>query len=532
MSDETDKAKQNGHAETGAGLPHVSRRMFNMGLLSSSMIAASGLPIIGSALAAPTRGGTVRLAANQQSTNDTFDSAKYVKGDDYIRGTSVFSYLTRLDEQGNPQPEVARSWEPNENATRWAFKIRPGIMFSDGTKLSIDDIAFSILRHKEEKVASSAKQLVGNIKSVAADGPDTMVIELETPDVDLPVLVGIFQFAIVKKGTYDFAKPIGTGPFVVKEFQPGIRTVLVRNPTYWKEGRPYIDQFEIFFIPDAAARANALLSGDVDMIIELRGSGIEEVAKSSNASVFVTPSTRYTAIQAAVDRAPSNNQDLNLALAYLVDRKRVLDTVLRGYGTIANDHPIGPKSPYFNSALPQRTLDTDKAKFHLQKSGVGQAKIEVSVSDGVLYSVDIGQLMQREASRAGLNLELRREPADSYWSAVAGKRPYFATNFHPRPTYNMLLNLAWRKGAVWNFSHYENDNLEKLIIDSRATLDPAKRKQQYDEIQAIIYNSGAMVLPCFLNYVDGVSNKIKGLTPIPVGSLGGFNFTDRIWLEG
>ena len=96
----------------------------------------------------------------------------------------------------------------------------------------------------------------------------------------------------------------------------------------------------------------------------------------------------------------------------------------------------------------------------------------------------------------------------------------------------MLLNLAWRKGAVWNFSHYENDSLEKLIIDSRATLDPAKRKEQYDEIQAIIYNSGAMVLPCFLNYVDGVSNKVKGLTPIPVGSLGGFNFTDRIWLEG
>lgn len=515
-----------------SGQPLVSRRAFNAGLITTGALAAGGLPFAGSALGAPVRGGNVRLALAQQSTSESFDSAKYDKGNDYIRGTSVYSYLTRMDEQGRAQPEIALSWEPNKEATRWTFKIRQGVTFSDGSKLTLDDIAFSLMRHKEDKVASSAKQLSGNFKSVTSDGPETLIVELNAPDVDLPVLVGIFQYAIVKKDTYDFSKPIGTGPFVVKEFQPGIRTILTRNPTYWKEGRPYIDQLEMFFIPDAAARANALLSGDIDMMIELRGSGIEEVAKSSNASVFVTPSTRYTAFQAAVNQAPSNNRDLALALAYLIDRKRALDTVLRGYGTIANDHPIGPASPYYNKDLPQRALDLDKAKYHFQKSGIGQTKIEISLGEGVLYSVDMGQLMQREATRVGLNLELRREPTDSYWTAVAGKRPFFATNFHPRPTYNMLLNLAWRKGAVWNFSHYENDRLDQLIVDARATLDEKKRKEQYDEIQSIIYNSGAIILPCFLSYVDGISKKVKGLTPIPVGSLGGFNFSDRIWLEG
>lgn len=512
--------------------PVLSRRLFNVGLLSSGVLAAGGLPIISPAKADPVRGGSVRLALAAQNTNDTFNSAKYVQANDYIRGTSVYSYLTRLDENLQPQPEIALSWEPNSDATRWTFKIRQGVTFSDGAKLTLDDIAFSIMRHKEDKVASTAKQLTGNITSVTGQGPDTLVIELASPDVDLPVLVSIFQYAIVKNGTYDFANPVGTGPFVVKEFQPGIRTVLARNPTYWKEGRPYLDQIEMIAIVDPAARANALLSGDVDMITELRGSAIDEVAKSSNGSVFVTPSTRYTAIQAAVDRAPSNNQDLNLALAYLVDRKRVLDTVLRGYGTIANDHPFGPQSPYYNKALPQRALDLDKAKYHISKSGIGQTKVELSISDAVVYSVDIGQLMQREAARAGLNLELRREPTDSYWTAVAGNRPYFGTNFHPRPTYNMFLNLAWRKGAAWNFSHYESEKMESLITQAQSTLDEAKRKEQYDEIQSIIYNSGALVLPCFLSYVDGVSKKVKGLTPVPLGNLGGFNFADRIWLEG
>lgn len=506
-----------------------SRRAFNAGLLASGLMTGSGAAF---AQSTPKRGGTVRLALFQQSTGDTFDSARYDKGNDYIRGTSVYSYLTRMDEKGEAQPEVAESWEPNKEATRWTFTIRKGVTFSDGAPLTTDDIIFSVLRHREEKVASTAKQLIANITSIKADGPDKIIFELAQPDVDFPILIGIFQFALVKNGTYDFSKPVGTGAFTVKEFQPGIRTVLVRNPNFWKSGQPYIDQFEMFPIPDAQARANALLSGDVDMILELRGNSIDQVAKSGNAEVFVTPSTRYTAIQAAVDRAPSNNPDLMLGLSYLVDRKRVLDTVLRGYGTIANDQPIGSTSQYFNAALPQRALDLDKAKYHFGKAGIGNAPVEMSMGDGVLYSVDIGQLMQREAMRAGLNLQIKREPAESYWTAVAGKRPFFATNFHPRPTYNMLLNLAWKKGAVWNFSHYENERLEKLIDMTRAEFDLAKRKEQYGEIQTIIHNSGAIIIPTFLNYVDGVSKKIKGLTPLPIGSLGGFNFTDRIWIDG
>jgi len=518
----------------GPGL-HLSltRRRFGGGLLAGSVLSATGgaIGVPSLAQAAPTRGGTVRLALAAQSTNDTFDSAKYIFGNDYLRGTAVYSYLTRLDGQGVPQPEVALSWEPNAEATRWSFKIRQGITFSDGSPLTLDDIVFSIMRHKEDRVASSAKQLVGNIKAVTKDGQDGIVVELTSPDVDVPILLGIFQFALVKAGTYDFSNPLGTGPFVMKEFRPGLSTVVARNPRYWKEGLPYLDQIEMFPITDPTARANALLSGDVEMIIELRGSSIEEVAKSSTANVFVTPSTRYTSFQAAVDRPPSNNRDLALAMNYLIDRKRALDTVLRGYGTIANDTPIGPTSPLFNKALAQRALDLDKAKHHISKSGIGNTKIEVSVSDAVIYSIDYGQLLQREAARAGLNIELKREPSDSYWNAVAGKRPFFAANFHPRPTYNMLLNLAWKSGAAWNFSHYNNPELDKLIDAARATLDKAKQKEIYDQIQSTIYESGAIAIPCFLNYVDGVSNKVKGLKPVPVGNLGGFNFADSIWVE-
>lgn len=511
----------------------LSRRQFGslfVGAGAAAFTAGSFIPGLLPAHAAPVRGGRLKIALLSQSTNDSFDSAKLLHPGDYIRCTSLFSYLTRLDEQGRAQPELAESFSSNTDATEWTFKIRKGIVFHDGAPLTTSDIIFSILRHKEDRVASSAKPLVQNVKEIVADGPDTIVVKLAAPDADLPVLIGTFQFTIVKNGTYDFSSPIGTGAFKVKEFSPGVRTICERSTNYWKDGQPYIDGFEMFSIVDHVARANALLSGDVHMIVDLRGPSIDEVAKSGVANPFITHAPRYTSIQAAVNIPPGDRRDLGLALSYLIDRERVLKTVLRGNGVIANDHPLMKGSPYYNAALPQRTLDPDKAKFHLGKAGIGNSRIELHVSDASAFSVEIGQLLQRGAAGVGLNLDLRREPADSYWSAVAGKRALFAATFNPRPTYNMLLSLAWRSGAAWNFSHYSNPKLDALIDKARITLDQSLRAEIYGDIQTMIHDSGALVLPCFISLVDGVSNKVQGLTPIPVGALGGFNFTDRVWL--
>ncbi len=511
---------------------HLNRRQFGGLLLGAGATLIGGNGLLGNAHAAPAaprRGGALKIALNSQGTNDTFDGAKILQPGDYIRCTSLFNYLTRLDERGRAQPELAESFESDANATRWVFKIRKNVNFHDGSPLTMDDIAFSILRHKEARVASSAKQLVANIKDVKADGPNAIIVELAEPDVDLPIVIGTFQFTIVKKGTYDFSSPIGTGAFKVKEFSPGVRTICVRNDNYWKAGQPYVDQFEMFAITDHVARGNALLSGDVHMAVDLRGPSIAEVANSAKASPFITKAPRYTSIQAAVDMAPASNRDLGLALSHLMDRERVLKTVLRGHGVIGNDHPIMSGSPYYDAAMPQRTLDRDKAKYHLAKSGIGKSRVEIHVSDASAFSVEIGQLLQREALGVGLNLDIRREPPDSYWSAIAGKRAFFAATFNPRPTYNMLLNLAWKSGAAWNFSHYSNRDLDALIDKARATPDEAQRNRIYAEIQSIIQNSGAMVLPCFINFVDGVSKQVQGLSPIPVGPLGGLNFTDRVW---
>ncbi|MGB6008108.1 ABC transporter substrate-binding protein [Castellaniella sp.] len=536
MDSKKDRSGTTGYASGREhGATSMSRRDFSRLLVGAgAMLASSGMPF--SALASdgtgqPKKGGRVRIALNSQGANDTFDGARALNPGDFLRSTAIFSYLTRQDENGRALPELAESFESSADGRQWTFKITRGVVYSDGSPLKMEDIAFSILRHKEDRVLSTVRQLAENFKSVRVDGPDTVVLELHEPDVDIPITLSTFPFTVVKDQTYDFRQPVGTGPFVVKEFAPGVRTLCTRNPKYWKSGRPYIDELEIFPIVDQVARANALLSGDVQMAVDIRGASIAQLQRSSEVQPFVTKASRYTSIQSAVNMAPGNDEHLRLALSYLMDRERVLKTVLLGNGVLGNDYPAIGGSPFSNDGLEQRRLDPDKAKFHLAKSGVGRGPVPVHVSEASAFSIDIGQILQREAAGIGLNLDLRKEPATSYWSVVAGKRPFFAMTINPRPTYNILLNMTWKTGAVFNFSHFSDARLDSLIDTARVTMDEAKRADLYREIDAVIYGSGALILPAFINYVDGLSNRVKGLRPIPIAPLGGCEFVDSIWLS-
>ena len=122
------------------------------------------------------------------------------------------------------------------------------------------------MRHKDPATGSKAKTLADQIEEVKATGPNEVQITLDGANADLPVVLGTFHFLIVKDGTTDFTKAIGTGPFKCKEFTPGVRSVGVRNENYWKPGKPYLDEIEFFGIRDEPARVNALLSGDVQLI--------------------------------------------------------------------------------------------------------------------------------------------------------------------------------------------------------------------------------------------------------------------------
>nr|WP_255448250.1 ABC transporter substrate-binding protein [Bordetella sp. 15P40C-2] len=441
---------------------------------------------------------------------------------------AFYNGLTWVNDKGEVVPDLADSFEMQNAGKRWVFKLKKGVQFHDGSSLKPEDVVYSFMRHKTGP--SVASQLAANIERVSADGDAAVVFDLVQPDVDFPLVVGTFHFAILKDGHNDFANPIGTGPFKVKEFKPGLRTSGERNPHYFREGLPYLDGFEIIQILDTDARVNALLAGDIHLASELRGAAIDQVKNANAAGLLVSPSRRLSAIQYLCDQAPTDNLELRTALNCLIDRKRYIDVVLKGYATIGNDHPFMPGLPYYNDQLPQRELDRERAKHHFQKSGFGSQRLELNVSDAVPFSVDVAQLMQREAARIGMNLDVRRNPTDGYWSNVSGKRPAAANTVVPRPTYGMNLNLSWRSNSPLNKSSLKSARLDELIDLAAAEADMAKRAELYGEVQRIIYDASAMTMPAFPSYVDGVSSKVKGLKPMPVGPLGGYDIGNVAWL--
>jgi peptide/nickel transport system substrate-binding protein len=513
----------------------ASRRDMLQWLAAAGITATTGAGILadaGVALAqTPKRGGKMRVAGHSSSAKDTLDPAKQTLSTDYIRGFMFFNALTRLDGTVTAQPDLAESFEPNADATEWIFRLRKGVEFHDGKSLTAQDVVYSLMRHKDPAVGSAAKALSEQIDIVSADGPGMVRVKLKAAYADLPIMLGTSHFVILKDGTKDFSTATGTGPFKLKEFNPGVRSIGTRNPNYFKQGKPYLDELEFFGIQDGNARVNALISGDVQAITNLSPTAIEEVQKRPELALLATPSSTFSEIVMMVDRKPTDNAELRMAIKNLLDRERYVKTVLKGYGQIGNDHVVPPNNPLYNKDLPQRAVDIDKAKAHLAKAGLANGKLELIVSDAAIGTVEMGQILQQAAARAGLTIELKREPADGFWSNIWLKRAFYGSQWNARPTADILLSLGWLSGAVWNEAQLKDTALDQLIVQGRSELDPAKRKQTYGDIQKILYDRGGNAVFGFQHFLDGLSAKVKGIEPVPVGYLGGYAFADSVWLE-
>ncbi|MFT4192423.1 MAG: ABC transporter substrate-binding protein [Comamonas sp.] len=492
-------------------------------------LAGAAVSAHAQAAATPRRGGRIRVAAATAAVSDTFDPAKQSNQSDYVRGTMVYNGLTVLDASLTPQPALAESFT-TADAKTWVFKLRSGVTFHDGKPLAPADVVFSLMRHKDPATASKAKVLADQIDSVTASGPNEVTVTLSAPNADLPVILGTFHFHIVKDGTTDFAAAIGTGPYKLKEFKPGVRTVVVRNEGYWKPGKPYLDEIEFIGIGDDSARVNALLSGGVDLVASVDPRAVARVKSTPGYAIFTTQSGQYTNLILRGDVGPGKNPDFVLAMKHLFDREQMKKTIALDYAVVANDQPIDPTNRFYFPGLPQRSFDLDKAKYHLQKSGVS-GTVPVVASPAAMYSVEIGLVLQQVAQGIGLNLDIKRMPADGYWSNYWLNSPVGFGNVNPRPSADAILTQFFKSDAAWNESRWKNPKFDQLLLAARAETDLARRKQMYADMQTLINGEAGIGIPLFLASIDGHSSKLKGLSPIPLGGLMGYSFAEHVWLD-
>ncbi|KWR77535.1 ABC transporter substrate-binding protein [Cupriavidus sp. IDO] len=477
----------------------------------------------------PRRGGRIRVGSDNASPSDTLDPAKQSNKTDYCRGTMLYNGLTSLDAKLVPQPALAESFA-SQDAVTWVFKLRKDVTFHDGKPLTPQDVVFSLMRHKDPATASKAKTLADPIKSVSATGPNEVTVVLDGPNADFPVIVGTFHFHILRNGTTDFNTGIGTGPYKLKEFKPGVRSVVVRNENYWKPGKPYLDEIEFVGIADEGARVNALLSGDLDMVASINPRSVARVKGTPTTDVFVTQSGQYTDLIMRRDTGPGASPDFVQGMKLLLDRELMKKSIALGYAVLGDDQPIDPTNRFYFAGLTQTRHDPEKAKFHLKKANIGSAAIPVVASPAAQYSVDMALILQQSARQAGVNIDVKRMPADGYWSNHWLNSPVGFGTILPRASADTLLTQFFKSDAAWNESRYKDPKFDSLLLAARAETDLAKRKQMYADMQTMIRRDAGIGIPLFIATIDGYNKRVKGLSPIPLGGLMGYSFAEHVWL--
>ena len=475
-------------------------------------------------------GGRIRVAGSTSSTADTLDPAKGSSSTDYVRHYMFYNGLTRFDSHMVPQLELAERIETTD-ATLWVISLRKEVTFHNGKALTAADVVFSLLRHKDPITGSKVLPLASQFADVKAVGTHEVQIQLSGPNAELPSVLAVSHMLIVPEGTSDFSQGIGTGPFKVKEFKPGVRSVGARNANYWKPGLPYLDEIEFIGIADESSRINALLSGDVHIVNEVNPRSTTRIKASAKHRVIDSPSGNYTDLIIRQDQMPGQSPEFTQAMKLLLDREQIKSAIFRGYARVGNDHPIAPGARFYNAELPQRAYDPEKAKFLLKKAGMESISMPLMCSPAATGSVDVAVLLQQSAKEAGLKLDVNRLPSDGYWSNHWAKHPLSFGNINPRPNADMIFSQFFQSTAPWNESGWKNEQFDQLLVQARGETDEAKRGKMYGDMQALVHEHSGIGVPVFISNIDGADQRVKGYGANPLGGFMGYMFAEQVWLD-
>ena len=516
--------------------PKMTRRNFMAFTGALGMSAAVGSSLWSNKALAntPQKGGHMRAGLNDTNTSDSLDSTQYLNTTMICISRGFRDSLVNVGPDDGLQPALAESWEASDDAKTWRFNIRQGVEFTNGKTLTAEDCMNSTLVHMGEDSTSAAAGVFSGIDTCTVDG-NTMVVTLKDANADMPFLFTDYHFSVVPTvdGKADVLSPEGTGAYHLREYEPGVKTTLEKNPNAWEAATAgHADSIEIIGILDDAARQSALISGTVDLINRPALKTISRLEKVPGMNILGAASNLAFTHPMRMDTAPFDNLDFRLALKYSTPRQEFIDKVLFGYGVEGNDQPLGPKFASYDSDL-KVEYDLDKAKYHLDKSGLAGASFDLSASDTAYGgAVEAAQLFQSHWSKLGVNANVVREPQDGYWNSVWNVKPFCACYWGARPVEDMILSIAYLSESPWNDTVIKNPRVDELVVAARGELDQAKRTAMYQEVQAIISAEGGVLIPAFGQDVAAANDKVG--VPDTFGGgweMDGGHFVKRWWMK-
>src|SRR5690606_12142423 len=382
----------------------------------SSDVCSSGLnSMLASAARAegPVKGGMLKAGLQGGESSNVLDPALNLSQVNFNFGKCWGELLVELNPDGSLQNRIAEEIGASDDAKVWTMKIRKGIEFHDGKEVKPEDVMATIERHADEKSKSAALGILQGIDTMKVDG-DAVVVTLKDANADFPYLMADYHLVIQPNGGKDDPNAgISAGPYKVSVNEPGVRYGGEKFANYWQGDKlGHADQVEIVVINDPTARTAALQGGQVNMINRVEPKIVDLIKRVPGVTIQPVSGRGFYPANMFCDTAPFDNNDLRMALKLAMDREEMLETILRGYGSVGNDFPINEAYPLFSTDIEQRKFDPEKAAEFYKKSG-HSGSILLRTSDVAFPgAVDAAQLYQQSAAKAGITIEIKREPGD------------------------------------------------------------------------------------------------------------------------
>ena len=517
----------------------VSRQDFlsRAAMLGVSMSVAAGLLTRAeSAAAAPKRSTAtvLRIGEVGKGAADTLNPHKQSTSMDGMRITSLYDKLFVNDSNYNPQPWLAKEVSGSKDSKTWTIRIRDS-EFHDGSKVTADDVKFTVEQILDPAVAARANALFVNFMkgaTMTVVDPVTIRFNLTQPYPDLPAAFGDAGVNILSRKSFTEAKadsaPNGSGPFKYVSFAPGRESVMVRNPNYWNQKYPMVDELHLINIPDANARANALLGGQIDLMTNVTYSLIP--ALQNKVKLFNIRGNNLTPLVVTPDvgKTPFKDKRVREALALSIDRPQILKIAYRGFGRIASDQPISSAYPYAPVGIKPRKRDIARAKQLLaaagHKNGVSATLI---TTDAYVGAVEIATLVAQQAKEAGFKLKIQKWSGDTYFDEVWLKKPFYMSGWTQRAVPELFLSTTSYSNSIWNESHFRSKKVDALLSAARVTSDKKKRTQLYTQAMKLVHDSCTWLFPVYGNLIHASVKNFSWET-MPPSSSGPYTHNMRL----
>jgi peptide/nickel transport system substrate-binding protein len=463
--------------------------------------------------------------------------------------TQIFASPLRYDEGWNPQPYLAESWEYSEDQLSLTLHLVENATFHDGQPITSEDVAFSIMTIKENHPFST---MFGPVEAVETPDAHTAVIKLSAPHPALLLALSPALCPILPKHIYGDGQdpkthpansaPVGSGPFMLEEFKPGETIVLKRNPNFFLEGRPKLDEIIFRIIKDPSAILLAMENGEADMYAFMGTS--QEIRRLQEDDHLVLTSDGYAAIGPitwlAFNTASEKLSDprVRQAIAYATDRDFIINALHRGTSAPQRG-PIIESSPYFDPTIPAYDLDLEKAQALMNEAGYGGGmELTIDYIPGPKeQQQSIAEYLKSQLSKIGINVTVRAAPDFPTWAGRVSSHDFDMTmdivfNWGDPVigVHRTYLSSNIRQGVIWsNTQSYSNPKVDEILAAAAIETDVAARKALYAEFQQIV----AQDLPIYwLNALPYHTAYDKRLVNPPVGIWGAAHPMDMLdWSE-